>query len=47
LGSAGWQVAAPSDLAARGEWWTLFGDPVLIAPQVLVSNQNLACQGRS
>jgi NodT family efflux transporter outer membrane factor (OMF) lipoprotein len=40
----GWKVAAPSDAVARGEWWTLFGDPVLDSLQrkVLVSNQNLA-----
>ncbi len=24
-----WKQAAPSDLIARGDWWTIFGDPVL------------------
>ncbi len=40
----GWRVAVPSDAVARGEWWTLFDDPVLDALErrVLVSNQNLA-----
>jgi len=40
----GWQVAAPADDVARGEWWKLFNDPVLndLQRQVLVSNQNLA-----
>lgn len=27
--SGPWQVAAPGDLIARGEWWALFNDPVL------------------
>lgn len=26
---AGWDTAQPLDLAARGDWWTLFGDPLL------------------
>ncbi len=40
----GWRVAVPSDAVARGEWWTLFNDPVLdqLQRKVLVSNQNLA-----
>lgn len=25
----GWAMAAPADAAARGEWWQVFGDPVL------------------
>jgi outer membrane protein TolC len=38
-----WRVAAPQDAAARGSWWSVFGDPQLDAliRQVDVSNQNL------
>ncbi|PZU58918.1 MAG: RND transporter [Sphingobium sp.] len=25
----GWMNATPMDMAARGQWWTMFGDPVL------------------
>ena len=41
---AGWLPAAPADGLARGDWWTLFGDPTLnqLAAQVQVSNQNIA-----
>ncbi len=28
-----WKVAEPGDLLARGDWWTLFNDPVLDALQ--------------
>jgi NodT family efflux transporter outer membrane factor (OMF) lipoprotein len=40
----GWRTAAPSDDVARGEWWTLLGDPVLddLEKRVFVSNQNIA-----
>ncbi len=40
----GWVPAAPADAAARGPWWSLFGDPVLdqLAARVEVSNQNVA-----
>ncbi|MFC4314053.1 efflux transporter outer membrane subunit [Steroidobacter flavus] len=40
----GWREAMPSDAVARGEWWQLFGDPVLsdLQRQVVLSNQNLA-----
>src|SRR5439155_8544671 len=40
----GWVPAAPADALERGQWWTLFGDPVLngLAGQVQVSNQNVA-----
>ena len=40
----GWTVAAPADALDRGEWWTLFGDPVLneLERRVQVSNQNVA-----
>lgn len=40
----GWLPAAPADALDRGEWWTLFGDPVLneLAARVQVSNQNIA-----
>ncbi|MDM0074300.1 efflux transporter outer membrane subunit [Variovorax sp. J2P1-59] len=40
----GWLPAAPADALDRGEWWKLFGDPVLddLAARVQVSNQNIA-----
>jgi NodT family efflux transporter outer membrane factor (OMF) lipoprotein len=41
--AAGWSPAAPADTLARGDWWTLFGDPDLSAleARVQVSNQNI------
>lgn len=38
-----WKTAEPSDGAHRGEWWTVFGDPVLdsLETQALAANQNL------
>ena len=40
----GWIRAQPDDAAPRGDWWSVFGDPVLdnLEKQVVVSNQNLA-----
>lgn len=40
----GWRTALPADDVARGEWWKLFGDPVLDAleAKVAVTNQNVA-----
>jgi NodT family efflux transporter outer membrane factor (OMF) lipoprotein len=40
----GWLPAAPADALDRGDWWKLFGDPVLddLASRVQVSNQNIA-----
>ena len=40
----GWKVATPGDLADRGDWWTLLGDPQLDAliGRVNVSNQTIA-----
>lgn len=40
----GWMKATPGDLSDRGDWWTLFNDPVLndLEAKVAVSNQNLA-----
>ena len=40
----GWSPAQPADLAPRGDWWTLFGDPALDAleARVAISNQNVA-----
>ncbi|MFS2055164.1 TolC family protein, partial [Variovorax sp. CT11-76] len=40
----GWLPAAPADTLERGEWWKLFGDPLLdeLAGRVQVSNQNIA-----
>jgi NodT family efflux transporter outer membrane factor (OMF) lipoprotein len=39
-----WAPAHPADLAPRGDWWTLFNDPVLNAleARVAISNQNVA-----
>lgn len=39
----GWTQAQPSDAMEKGQWWTLFNDPVLndLEAKVLVSNQNL------
>jgi NodT family efflux transporter outer membrane factor (OMF) lipoprotein len=41
--SKDWKPAEPQDLAPRGEWWELYGDPDLTAleQQVQVSNQNV------
>ncbi|CAN5423897.1 efflux transporter outer membrane subunit [soil metagenome] len=40
----GWKAATPGDLADRGDWWTLLGDPRLDAliGRVNVSNQTIA-----
>jgi NodT family efflux transporter outer membrane factor (OMF) lipoprotein len=39
----GWKLASPHDDLAKGEWWRLFGDPVLdrLESQVAVSNQTI------
>ena len=39
-----WKAAKPNDDSARGNWWEIFGDPILSAleEQVTVSNQNIA-----
>jgi NodT family efflux transporter outer membrane factor (OMF) lipoprotein len=39
----GWVQAQPSDALDKGQWWTLFNDPVLndLEAKVEVSNQNL------
>ncbi|SEJ99280.1 efflux transporter outer membrane subunit [Paraburkholderia tropica] len=39
----GWKSATPADAAARGDWWSVYHDPVLdsLVPQVAISNQNL------
>jgi len=41
--AAGWSPAAPADALDRGDWWALFGDPVLngLEEKVQVSNQNI------
>ena len=38
-----WKQAQPNDTADRGQWWTVFNDPLLnsLEEQVEVSNQNL------
>jgi NodT family efflux transporter outer membrane factor (OMF) lipoprotein len=40
----GWVPAMPADAAAKGAWWTLFGDDTLNAleARVVITNQNLA-----
>ena len=35
-----WQPAQPADQALRGDWWTLFGDPVLNALQQRIERDN-------
>jgi multidrug efflux system outer membrane protein len=39
-----WKAARPSDELSRGEWWTVFDDPVLngLQKDALVANQSLA-----
>jgi len=39
----GWKPANPRDLAAKGDWWTVFRDPTLnrLEPMVAVSNQTV------
>ena len=39
----GWTVAQPLDTAPKGDWWTIYHDPVLdrLELQVAVSNQNV------
>ena len=40
----GWNPVQPADLAPRGDWWSLFNDPVLasLEARVAISNQNVA-----
>src|SRR5690606_6392787 len=35
-----WKPAEPSDALARGEWWTIFGDPQLNALQARAAAEN-------
>lgn len=39
-----WKTATPRDQASRGQWWTVFEDPILngLEEQVVRSNQSLA-----
>jgi NodT family efflux transporter outer membrane factor (OMF) lipoprotein len=39
-----WKSAAPADQLSRGDWWSLFNDPVLddLEHRVNISNQNIA-----
>src|SRR5690348_16773932 len=38
-----WKTAEPADAAHRGEWWAIFGDPVLndLEQQAAAANQDL------
>jgi NodT family efflux transporter outer membrane factor (OMF) lipoprotein len=38
-----WQVARPADVSDRGQWWSVYHDPVLdgLEQQIDISNQNL------
>lgn len=40
----GWKTASPADHLARGDWWSVLGDPELdaLAARVKVSNQTVA-----
>jgi NodT family efflux transporter outer membrane factor (OMF) lipoprotein len=40
----GWTVAQPADAAPKGEWWSIYHDPVLdgLERKVAISNQNVA-----
>jgi len=40
----GWTVATPSAEAPKGDWWTVFNDPLInqLEPSVSVSNQTVA-----
>ena len=40
---AGWKVATPADATDRGDWWSIYHDPVLdrLEQQVAISNQTL------
>ncbi len=41
--ASGWSPAAPADTLDRGDWWSLFGDPILtgLETKVQVNNQNI------
>jgi len=43
LEGTGWTLAQPADNAARGAWWTIYGDATLdaLAAQVASANQNV------
>ena len=38
---AGWTPAQPGDMASKGEWWTIYRDPLLdkLESRVEISNQ--------
>ncbi|THD64286.1 MAG: efflux transporter outer membrane subunit [Phenylobacterium sp.] len=42
-GEGGWSPAAPADTLDRGDWWSVFGDPVLneLESKIQISNQNV------
>ena len=39
----GWKLAQPQDVVPKGNWWEVFGDPILneLEAQVDISNQNI------
>lgn len=42
--SSGWKLAEPSDALARGQWWTIFEDPVLDDLQAQAARANPTLQ---
>lgn len=41
--NTGWKLAEPAEEAQRGQWWTLFGDPLLdeLEHQAIAANQDV------
>jgi NodT family efflux transporter outer membrane factor (OMF) lipoprotein len=41
---AGWKIATPQDMAPRGDWWSVYHDPLLdqLESRVAVNNQTVA-----
>src|SRR5690606_35609444 len=38
----GWKTAQPNDAALRGNWWEIYGDPLLNSLQEQVNTSNLS-----
>lgn len=43
--AAGWTQARPADLAARGQWWTLYGDATLDGLETRIDSDNPTLAG--